>query len=134
PDRGASPHSLFRSFLWLRLHAAFNDRQLRSAHAEGFSDFGFDLGSEVGVLVQEAFRVLASLSDAHIAVREPRSRLLDDAVLEADVDELAGLGNSFAIGDVKLLLAERGGTLVLDHFDLHARSDDFFAFLDLRGA
>ena len=31
-------------------------------------------------------------------------------------------------------MPERCGALVLDHFHLHARADDFLAFLDLVGA
>src|SRR5436190_5365450 len=118
----------------LRLHAALDDGQLRHADAERLADLRFDLRGEVAVLVQEPFGVFAALADADVPVGEPRARLLDDAVLEADVDQLAPLRDAFAVGDIELRLAERCGALVLDDLHLHARSDDFFAFLDLRGA
>src|SRR5207245_2572049 len=72
--------------------------------------------------------------DAHIAIGEPRSRFLDDAVLETDVDEFPGLGDTFSVRHVDFCLTEWRRTLVLDDLHFHARADDFFAFLDLRRA
>src|SRR5437763_12519728 len=99
--------------------AAFNDGQLGAADAEGPADLCFDLGAEVGVLLDEELRVLASLAEAHVAVGEPGAGLLDDLVLDADVDQLAGLRNPLAVAYVELRLTERRGTLVLHHLHLH---------------
>src|SRR5436190_612753 len=108
--------------------------QLGAADAEELADFLLDLAGEIAVLLDEQLGVLASLPETHVAVGEPRARLLDDLVLETDVEQLAGLGNAFAVANVELRLTERCGDLVLDDLHLHARADDFFAFLDLAGA
>src|SRR6185436_9729453 len=84
--------------------AAFDHRELRTAHAEGPADLSFDLGGEVGVLLDEQLGVLAALAEAEVAVREPGARLLDDLVLQADVDQLAHLGDALAVTDVELRL------------------------------
>src|SRR5450759_976685 len=120
-----------RSLLWLRLHAAFDHRQLRDAHAEDFADLAFDFGHEVGVVGEELLGIFTPLADADGPVREPRARLLDDLVLDPDVDQLAGLGDALAVTYIELRLAERCGAFVLDDFHFDARADDFLAFLDL---
>src|SRR6266568_2221312 len=109
------PAALSSAFLLGLRFATFDHGELRHSHAECFADLRLDLRSEVAVLMQKGFRVLASLTDAHIAVGEPRARLLDDAMLEADIDQLAGLGDAFAVRDVEFGLAERSGAFVLDH-------------------
>src|SRR5512132_2789180 len=94
--------TLLRSFLWRGHHrlAAFDDGQLgAAADAEGFADLRLDFAHQLGVVEKELLGVLASLAEAHVAVGEPRSRFLDDAILEADVDELAGLGDALAVTD-----------------------------------
>src|ERR1043166_8157673 len=111
--------------------AAFDDGQLGAADAECPPDLPFDLGEEIGVFADEDLRVLASLAEAHVAVREPGARLLDDLVVEADVDQLAGLRDALAVADVDLRLPERCGALVLDDLHFHARANHLFAFLDL---
>src|SRR5688572_22451337 len=111
--------------------AAFDDGQLGAADAEDAADFDFDLGGEVGVLFDEQFGVLTALAEADVAVGEPGTGLLDDLVLDADVEELAGLGDAFAVADVELRLPEGCGHLVLDDLHLDARADHFLAFFDL---
>src|SRR5438067_8687326 len=111
--------------------AAFDHGQLGAADAEGPADLCFDLGAEVGVLLDEELRVLATLAEAHVAVGEPGAGLLDDLVLDADVDQLAGLGDALAVAYVELRLTEGRGALVLHDLDLHARADHFLAVLDL---
>src|SRR5207244_3826301 len=105
--------------------AAFDDGQVGAADAEGPADLSFDLGAEVGVLLDEELRVLAALAEAHVAVGEPGAGLLDDLVLQTDVDQLAGLGDPLAVADIELRLAERRGAFVLDHLHLHPRADHF---------
>src|SRR6185436_1314585 len=71
------------------------------------------------------------LAETDVAVGEPGAGFLDDLVLDADVEELAGLGDAFAVADVELRLAEGCGHLVLDDLHLDARADHFLPFLDL---
>src|SRR5687767_3129911 len=51
--------------------SAFDDGEVRYAHAEGATHFAFDLSGEIGVVREELLRVLTSLSEAHVAVGEP---------------------------------------------------------------
>src|SRR5262245_56731528 len=71
-----------------------------------------DVRRDVGMLAQEVPRVLASLADALAVVGVPGARLLDDALLGAEVDQLALLRDADAVKDVKLGLAERRRDLV----------------------
>src|SRR5207248_5035584 len=82
--------------------AAFDDRQLWYADAEGAADSGFDLAGEIGVLFDEQLGVFAALAETHVAVGEPGAGLFDDLVLDADVDQLAGLGNALAVTYIEL--------------------------------
>src|SRR5690349_14977236 len=78
----------------------------------------FDAGGDLRVVAQELLGVLPPLADALAVATEPGARLLDHIGLDAEVDELADLGDAFAIHDVELDLAERRRHLVLHH--LHA--------------
>src|SRR5438105_12061843 len=83
----------YRALVLGRL-AAFDHGELGSAaDTERFAHFSFDFGAEVAVLFDEELRVFAALAQAHIAVGEPRSRFLDDLVFQADVGQVARLGN-----------------------------------------
>src|SRR5260221_12222489 len=115
--------------------AAFDHGPLGGAEdADGAADLPFDLSEEVGVLFDELLGVLAALAEADVAVGEPGAGFLDDLVLEADVDQLAGLGDALAVAYVEFRLAEGRGALVLDHLHLDAGADHFLPFLDLVGA
>src|SRR5262249_46846556 len=86
----------------------------RALHeAEGGADLLVDLGGEVGVVLEEDARVLAPLAEADLAVGEPRAGFLDDAVRDAEVEEIAFLRNAFAVEDVELGRAERRRDFVL---------------------
>src|SRR5690606_39671160 len=82
------------------------------------------------MLRQECARVFLTLSDTLAVVAVPGARLLDEAVLHAHVDDLADAGDSLAVHDLELGLAERRRDLVLD--DLHSRlvADDLIAALE----
>ena len=64
---------------------------------------------DVGVLLEELLGVLAALAEALAVVGEPGAGLLDDAGLDAEIDELADLGDALAVHDVELDLLERAG-------------------------
>ena len=83
-----------------------------------------------GIVLEELARVLAALPHALAVVGEPGAGLLDDAGLDAEIEQLAGLGDALAVHDVELDLPERRGQLVLDHFDAGLVADDFLALLD----
>src|SRR5438034_2219314 len=80
-------------------------------------DRGLDLGGDVGIGLEERLGVLAALADALAVIGEPGARLLDDARLHAEVDQLAALRHAFAVHDVELDLLERRRELVLDDLD-----------------
>ncbi len=76
---------------------------------------------DLRVLLQVRLGVLAALADAVAVVGDPSPRLLDDPGLDAEIDQLADLGDAFAVHDVELDLLERRGDLVLDHLDARLR-------------
>src|SRR5688572_11940403 len=98
--------------------------------AENAADLGLDLTRDVGVLFQVLARVVLALADAVLAVGVPRARFLDDAVEDAQLDDLAFARNAFAVEDVEFGVAERRRDLVLDHFRARLGPDHFLAFLD----
>src|SRR5687767_10521556 len=102
--------------------------------ARALADRLLELRADLRVLLEERLRVLAALADALAVVGEPGARLLDDAGLDAKVDELARLGDALAVHDVELDLLEGRRHLVLD--DLHARlvAHHLVAVLDLADA
>src|ERR1700694_1880596 len=93
-------------------------------------DRRFDFLGDLRVLLEEELGVLAALAEALAVVGEPGAGLLDDAGLDAEIDELAGLGNALAIHDVELDLLERRRQLVLDHLDARLVADHLVALLD----
>src|SRR5215212_6410791 len=95
----------------------------RGLRPERLVDLALDLGGDLGVLTQVALHVVTALAHPLVAVGEERARLLDDAVLDAEVEDAALAGDSLAVLDVKLGLAEGSGHLVLDDLHPHAVSD-----------
>src|SRR6202142_4518968 len=97
-------------------------------------DLGADLSLEavpdVAVLAHELLRRLASVTQACLAVVEPRPGLADDVEGHADVQEAAVAGHAFAVHDVELGDAERRGDLVLDDLDADPAADGLRAVLD----
>src|SRR4051812_15254314 len=82
------------------------------------------------MLAQVSLGVLAALADALAVIGEPRARLLDHAGLVAEIDQLAGLADAFAVHDVELDDLERRRDLVLDHLDPGLVADHVVAVLD----
>ena len=101
---------------------------------EGLADLLFDFGGEFRIGFQQFLDGVASLSDLAVAVGEPRSGLLDDSVVDAEVDDLADLGDALAEHDVEFGALERGCHLVLDDLDLRAGAELLLAVLDDRHA
>src|SRR5271156_4284015 len=93
-------------------------------------DRRFDFCRDVGIGLEERFRVLAALTDALTVIGEPGAGFFDDAGLDAEIDQFAVLGDAFAIHDVELDLLERRRQLVLDHFYPRLVADHLVAFLN----
>ena len=89
-----------------------------------------DFAGDLGVVAQEPLRVLAALAEALAVVGEPGAGLLDDAGLDAEVDEFADLRDALAVHDVELDLLERRRDLVLHDLDAGLVADHLVAFLD----
>ena len=71
-----------------------------------------------------------ALADADAVIAEPGARLFDDARLDAEIEDLADLGDAFAIHDVEFDLLERRRDLVLDGRDLGPVASDLVTILD----
>ncbi len=85
---------------------------------------------DLGVLAEVVLGVLAALADALAVVGVPGARLLDDAGLLAEVDQLAGLAHALAVHDVELDDLERRRHLVLHHLDAGVVADDLVLVLE----
>src|SRR5579872_5499146 len=94
------------------------------------ADLGRDLLEQVGVLAQEVTDVLATLTEAHVSVREPGAALVDDVRIDAHVEHAAGVRDALVVEDVELGGTERWCDLVLDNLDLDAAADDIETLLD----
>ncbi len=93
-------------------------------------DLREDLLDEVGVLREEARRILTALAEALVAEAEVRAGLLDDLLLERDVEHRPLPGNPGAVDDVELGLLERRRDLVLDDLDADAIAERLGAVLE----
>src|ERR1039457_935755 len=82
------------------------------------------------IVLQKLPRVLPSLADSIALIAEPGTALLDDVLRHSLVEQIAFLGNAFAVANVELRLAEGRCHLVLDHFDLGAIAHHGIAVLD----
>ena len=91
---------------------------------------GLDLACQLGIFPQEQLGVLATLAEALRIVGEPGAGLLHHPGLDAEIDELAGLGHALAIHDVELDHLERRCQLVLHHLDARLVADHLVAVLD----
>ena len=89
-----------------------------------------DLDHDLGVLGQERLGVLPTLAELLALVGVPGARLLDDAEVDADVEQRALAADALAVHDVELGLPERRGHLVLHDLDPGAVADDLDAVLD----
>src|ERR1051326_8321879 len=131
PKRAALYQVVERPFQGRELYR----RDFRIAHETELAPHAiFDGPGDVGVLFQELLRVFAALAQALAAIGEPRAAFLDDALVDADVDQVAVARHALAIHHVELRLAERRRDLVLHDFHARAPADDHVAVLDARDA
>src|SRR4051794_40966192 len=102
----------------------------RRPDAEFFEDLLLDLVGQVGVVGEEAPRVLLALAELVALVGVPGTGLADDPRLDADVDQAALAADPLAVHDVELRLLERRGHLVLDDLDPSPVADHVGAVLE----
>src|SRR5579872_6792412 len=105
-------------------------QNLLSDQARVLADRGFDLGGDIGVGLEERFRVFAALTQPLAVIGEPGAGFLDNAGLDAEVQNLAHLGDALAIHDVEFDLLEGRGEFVLHHLDAGGVADYLIALLD----
>src|SRR5205085_5486263 len=122
--------SLLRGRLAVGVGLALTGENLLGDQAGVLADRGLDLGGHVGVGLQEGFGVLAALAEALAVIGEPGAGLFDHAGLDAEVEDLAHLGDALAIHDFELDLLEGRRQLVLHHFDAGGVADHLVALLD----
>src|SRR3546814_15653602 len=72
------------------------------------SDWSSDVCSSDLIFLEELLGSLAALADPRAVVGEPRAGFLDHIGLDAEVDQLAGLGDALAVHDVEIDHLERG--------------------------
>src|SRR5260370_9992710 len=91
---------------------------------------GFELVADVFVFLQEDAGVFAALAHSLATEANPRAALLEQALFDAEVDQVAFAGDTFTVENVEFGFAEGRGDFVLHHFAAGARADDAVAFLD----
>src|ERR1700730_5205021 len=74
--------------------------------------------------------VLTSLANALSVIGKPGARLLDDASLNAQIDQFAALRYPLAVHDIEIDDLERRRHLVLDDLDARLIADDLVPLLD----
>src|SRR5215470_5442817 len=123
PPRGGRP--------WRREpFEALRFERSRRLETERVTDLGFEIAQHHRIFLQPLARVLAALADAFGLVRVPGARLFDDPLLDAGVENGAGLRDALAVEHVELGLTERRRQLVLHDLDLGADADRLRALLD----
>src|SRR5258708_21445671 len=79
------------------------------------ADRRLDLGGHVGIGLEEGFRVLAALPQPLAVIGEPGAGFLDNAGLDAEIENFAHLGDALPIPYVELDLLARRGPAVFSH-------------------
>src|SRR5207253_6834775 len=74
--------------------------------------------------------VLAALAETLAVIGEPGAGFFHDAGLDAEIEDLAHLGDALAIHDVEFDLLEWRRQLVLHHFDAGLVAHHLVALLD----
>src|SRR6201993_4977970 len=74
--------------------------------------------------------VFASLSNALAVIGKPGARLLDDASLNAQIDQFAALRYPLAVHNIEIDDFERRRHLVFNDFDARLVADDLVPLLD----
>src|ERR1700694_671450 len=94
------------------------------------ADRGLDLRGHIRIGLEERLRVLAALAEPLAVIGEPGAGFLDDAGLDAEIENFSHLGDALAVHDVEFDLLERRRQLVLHHLDAGLVADHLVALLD----
>src|SRR5581483_199430 len=94
------------------------------------ADPRFDFRRRFRMLLQIIARVLLTLTDTILLIGIPGARFLDDVLLRANVDQLAGLGDALIIKNIEFALLEGRSQLVFDHFNARLTPDNLFTLFD----
>src|SRR5690606_24155470 len=103
-------------------------------HEQLVTNLLLDFLADLGVLLEILGRIGLALADLVALVGIPGARLLDQALLHAEIDDLAVAVDTFAIEDLEFSLTERWCHLVLHHLDAGFAAHHFIAFLHRAGA
>src|SRR5579875_1228463 len=93
----------------------------------------FEGTSDIAILAQELFGILAPLAQTNIANRKPGAALLDQAHLQTEIDQTAFTRNTLVVHDVELGGFEGGCDLVLHDPNARAVPDHILPQLDRVG-
>src|SRR5680860_488704 len=105
-------------------------RNRHHTHAQLVLDLLLDLVAQRRVVLEELAGVFLALSQLIALVGIPSAGLLDEAVLDAHVDDAALFGDTESVHDVELGLLEGGRHLVLDNLDSRAVTDRVGSLLE----
>src|SRR5581483_328117 len=108
--------------------------RLECSKAKRFAQFGVELIPRVGILDEPGAGVLSTLPDSLALVTKPGTALLDDAVGDGDVQQIAFTRDAVTVEDVHLGFAERRRYLVLHDLDFRAIAHHRIAVLQRRCA
>jgi len=97
-------------------------RRLFSALHHGWSD-------HIRMLFQECLRSISALTESFIFVAVPGTALFDDVHVGSEIEEIAFLGNAFAVNDVEFDFFERRSHFIFHDLHASAIADDIFAVL-----
>ncbi len=109
PGEGApGPDYKIRTSLFLGFHGR-RCLRLHPLQAEAEPELVFDIEAHVGMIGKESFGVFTALADAFVLIGVPGAALVDDIVFHGEIEQVAGLGNSFSIDDVEFGDLETAG-------------------------
>src|SRR5439155_17722950 len=127
--------SQFAGLLVLRALAPVTADRSRSGRrrplqAQRSGELVFDLVPDLRVLAQEGLGIVASLAEPLAVVAEESTRLLDHAMLDAEVEQTTFARDADPVIDVELGQPERRCDLVLDDLRAHPVANGLRSLLE----
>ena len=108
--------------LWIRMAVCRNSRE------QFLFYLSFDFVKELWIVFQEIANCITALSQLFIVVRQPGSRFLKNLMLDGQINDACGTGNSFIKHNVKFGSFKRSRTFVLYDFNFYTIPNHFFTF------
>src|SRR5574344_307030 len=100
---------------------------------ENHPKFGFEVIRDLRMAVHIGFRRIAAIADLLARDHIPVAGFLDQAIVDAEINDLAIFGKAMPIEEVHHAGLERRRHLILDDFDLHGVANDLRAILNRIG-